>query len=182
MKVIIWSRCSTTNQEIESQIKETEEYAISLGYNRNDFIYIGSVGASAVKMNNIYMKDIEKLYQLLDGGSVGAVICWHLNRLARNDVKALEIKEKLINTKTQLHVKEPSITLFNNNGEVDAGAELVFSIFATMSKQQALELKAKQKRGIAKNRELKKFNGGGVQYGYQLDENNYFIVKDDEVE
>lgn len=181
-KVIIWSRCSTTNQEIESQKKETKEYAISLGYNETNFIYIGSVGASAVKMNSIYIKDIEQLYLLLNSGSVCAVVCWHLNRLARNDVKAMEIKEMLIKTNTQLHIKEPSITLFNSNGDVDSGAELCFSIFATMSKQQAIELKAKQRRGIAKNRELKRFNGGGIQFGYMLNENNYFIVKDDEVE
>lgn len=174
-KVIIWSRCSTTKQEIESQRLETELYAKSLGYNESNFVYIGSVGASAVKMNAIYMKDIEQLYSLLNSGSVGAVICWHLNRLARNDVKALEIKEMLIKTNTQLHIKEPSITLFNSNGEIDTGAELCFSIFATMSKQQADELKAKAKRGKARNIENRLYNGGRVPYGYVLNGNKIEI-------
>lgn len=174
-KVIIWSRCSTTNQEIESQKKETIEYAKSLGYNETNFVYIGSVGASAVKMNNIYMKDIEQLYSLLNSGSVSAVVCWHLNRLARNDTKAMEIKEMLIKTNTQLHIKEPSITLFNSNGDLDSGAELCFSIFATMSKQQAEELKSKAKRGKARNIENRLYNGGRVPFGYVLNGNKIEI-------
>lgn len=181
-KIIIFTRCSTDTQEIESQKKETKEYAISLGYNESDFIYIGSVGASAVKMNAIYMKDIEQLYSLLNSGSVSAVICWHLNRLARNDVKALEIKEMLIKTNTQLHVKEPSITLFNSNGEIDTGAELCFSIFATMSKQDAYELRMKFRRGKEKNRREGKYNGGEIKFGYSVDDNGKFIINPIEAE
>lgn len=174
-KVVIWSRCSTSRQEIESQRLETERYAIELGYDKKDFIFIGSAGASAVKINELYKKDINELYTMIENEKVKAVVCWSLNRLSRNDVIAMQLKEKLITYQVQLHVKEPSITLLNDNGTANTGAELAFSLFATMSKQQADELKSKAKRGKARNIENRLYNGGRVPYGYVLNGNKIEI-------
>lgn len=174
-KVVIWSRCSTSRQEIESQRLETERYAIELGYNKSDFVYIGSAGASAVKINELYKRDINELYSMIENEQVKAVICWSLNRLSRNDVIAMEIKQKLITYQVQLHVKEPTLTLLNSDGTVNTGGELAFSLFATMSKQQAEELKSKAKRGKARNIENRLYNGGRVPYGYVLNGNKIEI-------
>lgn len=170
-KVVIWCRCSTSRQEIESQRLETERYAIELGYNKSDFVYIGSAGASAVKVNELYKRDINELYSLIENEQVKTVVVWSLNRLSRNDVIAMELKQKLITYQVQLHVKEPTITLLNSDGTVNTGAELAFSLFATMSKQQADELKSKAKRGKARNIENRLYNGGRVPYGYVLNGN-----------
>lgn len=173
--VVIFTRCSTSRQEIESQRIETERYAIELGYDKKDFIFIGSAGASAVKVNQQYQDDLNKLYQLIEDFKVKAVVVYHLNRIARNDVIAMQIKQKLIDYQVQLNIKEPTLTLLNSDGTVNSGTELAFALFATMSKQQADELKAKAKRGKARNIENRLYNGGRVPFGYVLNGNKIEI-------
>lgn len=175
MKAILFLRCSTEKQELESQKKETLEYAKSLKY--DEFIFIGKVGASAYKVNKLYLEMVDQMKHLIETDKeIKAVVCWHLNRLARNDAMAMDIKNFLINHKVQLHVKEPHVTLLKDDGTVDDGAELVFSVFATMSKQQASELQAKCKRGKAEKRALHKFQGGAKPpFGYTIDENKFVI-------
>ena len=178
-KVIIFCRVSTDSQEVESQLKESKEYAISLGYNEKDFIYISSVGASAVKLNTLYMETIQKLKDYILSGEISAVVVYHLNRLCRNDVIAMELKQLLIENNVQLHVKEPTISLLNVDGSVNSGAELCFSLFATLNKQNAIELKAKTLRGKKAKSEKGLYGGGGIPFGYSV-ENDVFIINPDE--
>lgn len=178
-KVIIFCRVSTDSQEVESQLKETRDYAISLGYNEKDFIYISSVGASAVKLNTLYMQTIQQLKDYILSGEISTVVVYHLNRLCRNDVIAMELKQLLIENNVQLHVKEPTISLLNVDGSVNSGAELCFSLFATLNKQNAIELKAKTLRGKKAKSEKGLYGGGGIPFGYSV-ENDVFIINPDE--
>lgn len=178
-KVIIFCRVSTDSQEVESQLKETKEYAISLGYNEKDFIYISSIGASAVKLNTLYQQTIQQLKDYILSGEISAVVVYHLNRLCRNDVIAMELKQLLIENNVQLHVKEPTISLLNVDGSVNSGAELCFSLFATLNKQNAIELKTKTLRGKRAKAEKGLYGGGGIPFGY-LVENDVFIINPDE--
>lgn len=178
-KVIIFCRVSTDSQEVESQLKETKDYAISLGYNEKDCIYISSVGASAVKLNTLYMQSIQQLKDYILSGEINAVVVYHLNRLCRNDVIAMEIKQLLIENNVQLHVKEPTISLLNVDGSVNSGAELCFSLFATLNKQNAIELKTKTLRGKRAKAEKCLYGGGGIPFGYMV-ENDVFIINPDE--
>lgn len=173
-KCIIWVRCSTTKQEIESQKKETIEYAKSLKF--NEFEVIGEVGASAYKVNKLYLQMVDKLKsKILADPDIKAVVCWHLNRLARNDTVATDIKNFLIDHRIQLYVKEPAVKLLKDDGTVDDGAELVFNVFATMSKQQVAELRQKVKRARARDRALKKYTGGKPpSFGYMV-EDSYLV-------
>lgn len=183
-KVIIFCRVSTDKQEVESQLKETKEYAISLGYNEKDFLYISSVGASAASCNALYKQTIQQLTDFILSGEISAVVVYHLNRIARNDVIAMEIKQLLIENKVQLHVKEPTISLLNVDGSVNSGAELCFSLFATMNKQNAIELKAKTLRGKRAKKNKGFYIGGRLPLGYTvvdgvvcIDEEKRYIVE-----
>lgn len=174
-KCIIWVRCSTERQEIESQKKETIEYAQSLKF--DEFIVVGKLGASAYKVNKLYLQMIERMKELiLADKSIEAVVCWHLNRMARNEAVAIDIKDFLIENKIQLYVREPAIKLLKDDGTVDDGAELVYNIFATMSKQQISELRMKIKRAKKRDKALHKFIGGAtLAFGYKVDENNMVV-------
>lgn len=178
-KIVIWVRSSTKSQEVESQRKETEEYALTLGFSKNQFIYMGRQGASAYKVAKEYMEDIENLLYTINSGEVAAVVVWHLNRLSRNEEVAMRIKNVLITNRVQLYVREPTLTLLNSDGTVNAGMELAYSLFATLSKQQAIELKAKMKRAKDRNRANGVYNGGNVRYGYIVTEDGRFAVSED---
>ena len=178
MKQVIFCRVSTDKQLVEAQLQQTKLYGISLGYNEKDFIYISSVGASAVKLNTLYMQTIEQLKTYIISGEINAVICWHLNRLCRNDVIAMELKQLFIDNRVQLHIKEPNISLLNVDGSVNSGAELCFSLFATMNKQNAIELKEKTLRGKKFKAEKGLYVGGGLPIGYTV-ENDIVVIDND---
>lgn len=177
-KCIIWVRCSTERQEIESQKKETIEYAKSLNF--DDFVVVGKLGASAYKVNKLYLQMIERMKELiLADKSIEAVVCWHLNRMARQEKMAMDIKDFLIENKIQLYVREPGIKLLKDDGSVDDGAELVYNIFSTMNKQQISELRMKIKRAKKRDKALHKYIGGPVvAYGYKVDAETKQVVPD----
>lgn len=176
MKCILFIRTSTVRQEIESQLKETREYAESLGY--DEFVKVDGRGASAYKVNKLYLTMIERLKQtILNDPDIKAVVVWHLNRLARNDEQAANIKNFLIEHKIQLHVKEPSLTLLNPDGTVNDGAELVYNIFGTFSKQQVSELRAKSHRAKERDKKQHKYLGGRGIFGYSPKDK--YMVRDD---
>lgn len=178
-QVVILARCSTERQEIESQIEETKQYALSLGYKEEQFIVIAKCGASAVKLNPLYQQTIDELYNTIIEKDVEAVVVYHLNRLARNGVVAMQIKEFLVEHKTQLHVKEPAIRLLQNDGSVDSGASLCFALFAEMSQQQASEFKAKTIRAKKRDKNAGLFLGGNRMYGYDIVDKRFVINKDE---
>lgn len=182
-KAILLVRVSTTKQEIDTQKKELIEYAMADGYNKNDLIIIEGVGASAIKLNDIYLAEIENLYQTIENDkSINAVYAWEISRIGRNEEKLMQIKNFLISHKVQLVIKNPSLRLLNNDGSVNNGVELAFSLFATMSKQEMTVKKERFARAKARNKAEGKFNGGRVKLGYKIDANKYFIVDEEKAQ
>lgn len=177
-KQVIFCRVSSSKQDVESQLIQTKQYAIQLGYLEENFIIISAVGASAYIVNQFYEQTLEQLKKYICSGEISAVICWHLNRLARNDVIAMELKQLLIENHVQLHIKEPTISLLNADGSPNPGAELCFALFATMNRQQIDELKEKSKRGKQHLNNQGLFSGGSCPFGYYIDENKRFQIDD----
>lgn len=167
-KAILFIRSSTEKQEIESQLKETREYADSLK-EFDDYVVIGDKGASAYKKSKKYLELIDDLkYSIEHDPDIKAVVAWHLNRLSRSDKVAIEIKEYLIEKKIQLYIKEPQLKLFDDDGTVNGNAELIFNIFATLNKQQINELRKKSHRAKVRDAALHKYLGGRKKFGYKV--------------
>lgn len=182
-KAILLVRTSTTKQEITSQTKELVEYAIADGYNKSDLIVIEGVGASAIKLNDVYLAEIENLYNTIQNdSSINAVYAWEISRIGRNEEKLMQIKNFLIAHKVQLVIKNPSLRLLNHDGSVNNGVELAFSLFATMSKQEMEIKKDRFARAKARNKAEGKYNGGKIKLGYKLDANKYFIIDEDKAQ
>lgn len=182
-KAILLVRVSTTKQEITTQTKELVDYAISDGYNKADLIIIEGVGASAIKLNDVYLAEIENLYNTIkNDSSINAVYVWEISRIGRNEEKLMQIKNFLIAHKVQLVIKNPSLRLLNNDGSVNNGVELAFSLFATMSKQEMEIKKDRFARAKARNKAEGKYNGGKIKLGYKLDSNKYFIIDEEKAQ
>lgn len=175
-KILAIIRTSTERQETESQKFEVKNFCISKGYKEKDIIYIETSGASARKINEKYLQMLESIKTTIaQNKDIKAVALWHINRLGRVEEKLLEMKNYFIANKIQVYIKEPSMTLLNEDGTVNTSAEISWSLFATMVKHDTAELMAKLERGRNDNRRKGKFNGGayGALYGYMVDENKY---------
>lgn len=182
-KAILLVRISTTRQEITTQTKELVDYAIADGYKQSDLIIIEGVGASAIKLNDVYLAEIDNLYNTIQSDkSINAVYAWEISRIGRNEEKLMQIKNFLIAHKIQLVIKNPSLRLLNNDGSVNNGVELAFSLFATMSKQEMEIKKDRFARAKARNKAEGKYNGGKIKLGYKLDSNKYFIVDEEKAQ
>ena len=181
-KAILLVRVSTVKQEILTQTKELVEYALADGYKKSDMIIIEGVGASAIKLNSIYLQEMEQLYKTIEENEISSLYAWEISRIGRNEEILMKFKNFLIDRKVQLVIKNPSLRLLNADGSVNTGVELAFSLFATMSKQE-MEIKNERfKRAKERNKLEGRYNGGRIKLGYKLDENKYFIVDEEKAQ
>ena len=179
-KAIIIIRESTKAQEIDSQKQDIINYAIKDGYSLEEILIIGEAGASAIKLDEAYLKNMQKVYNTIDdpNNSIECVYAWAIDRIGRNEEVLHKLKNYLVEKKIQLIIKKPSLKLLEDDGSVNSGVELAFSLFATMSKQE-MEMKvARFKRGKRRNAEEMKFNGGWcTKFGYKVDSNGYIKIR-----
>ncbi|MBO7226577.1 MAG: recombinase family protein [Bacteroidales bacterium] len=176
-KVILFVRCSTEQQDISSQISDLKTFARSLGFtNESEYYIIGGIAASAVKLNELYLSYISELKQMISDNKCKCVLVFALNRLFRNELVGAELKDFFINTKTQLFVREPSLKLLDDNGNIDVGMSIAFSIFSTMASLEAKEIIEKTKRGREYAKSLGKYYGGKLPFGYTSDKDKNVIL------
>lgn len=180
MKAICLIRTSTDRQRIEEQRAEVVQMAYADGYTDNDIEVIGKCGASAIKLDDAYMENLNALYKRIENGDVEVVYAWAIDRIGRDEVILMQLKNTLVKNKVQLIIKDPSLRLLNADGTVNNGVELAFSLFATMAKQEMERKKERFRRGKKENAESGKFNGGIIPYGYDVDDNGYYIADDEE--
>ena len=169
-------RVSTVRQEIDAQRRELEQLAIADGWRSEDLIVIEGVGASAIKLNDIYMNEMEELYNTISDNEIGAVYAWEISRIGRNEEILMRFKNFLIDHNVQLVIKNPSLRLLNADGSVNKGVELAFSLFATMACQEMQIKQERFKRAKERNKAEGKYTGGRIKLGYALDKNKYFIL------
>ena len=181
MKCLVMVRTSTARQSIESQHDEMIDFLKNEGYDKKNLIFIEEQGASAYKVDDAYLRMIQKVKdKILSDSSIGCFACWHLNRAFRNKKVFVDLEDFLIEHKVQFLIKNPYLKLLRDDGSVDKGVELAADLLATLAKQDNEERIAKFARGKLRNSEQGKYNGGPIKYGYRVDEDGYFV--EDEVD
>ena len=178
-KCILWCRVSTFQQEFESQKKDLIKMASNDGFAKENQIIIGKAGASAIKMNDIYLNEVNELINTINSdNNVTTIYLWELSRLARNEKIFYDIKGKLEKRKIQLIVKNPSLQLLNENGTVNNGIELAVSLLITLAKQEMEQKKERFKRGKMQKASLGIWTGGNLSYGYKIDESKHIVINE----
>lgn len=180
MKAICVIRTSTDRQRIEEQRNEVIQMAHADGFTDENIEIIGKCGASAIKLDDAYLENLNHLYKRIEEGGVSVVYAWAIDRIGRNEEVLMRLKNTLIKNKIQLVIKNPSLTLLNSDGTVNSGVEIAFSLFATMAKQEMEQKKQRFHRGKKQNAEAGKFNGGTVPFGYSTDERGFYILHPEE--
>lgn len=176
-KAIAVIRTSTIAQEIESQKEQVLDMCFKDGLKEDEIIIVGEQGASAIKLDESYLKNLNQVYNLInETPTIKTVYSWAIDRLGRNEEVLMKLKNTLINKKIQLVIKNPSLRLLNDDGSVNAGIELAFALFATMSKQEMEQKKARFARARERDRKAGKFLGGPQKlFGYEVDENGFYV-------
>lgn len=182
MKVIALIRTSTTVQEVESQKKEVIEAIKRDGIDESDIVIVGGAGASAIKVDEAYQRNMNQVYSLIEGGGISAVYAWAVDRIGRNEEILMKFKNYLIAHRVQLVLLNPTLRLLNIDGTVNNGIELAFSLFAVMAKQEMEQKAERFRRAKERNTEKGLYNGGTVHFGYMADEDGHIIVNEEEAD
>lgn len=181
MKAICIIRTSTQSQEIESQREEIINYAKSFGYSDEDIKVIGKQGASAIKVDESYQANIEELFATIEADKgIEVVFAWAIDRIGRKQTLLHSIKDFLVEHRVNLIIKNPALKLMDNDGSVNDGVDLAFSLFAAMAEQEMKHKKERFARARTRNQSIGKYNGGKVKYGYKVDENSFLVVDERE--
>ena len=178
-KCIIWCRVSTFAQEFESQKKDLIKMASDDGFAEQNQIIIGSAGASAIKMNDIYMNEVNELINTINSDdNVTTIYVWEISRLARNELAFYKMKDEIMNNHLQLIINTPSLRLLNEDGSVNHGNELAINIMVTLAKQEMEVKKERFKRGKMQKASLGKWTGGNLSYGYTINETKHIVINE----
>ena len=145
MKAILLVRVSTEAQDFTEQEKEIYQMAINDGYKPEDIIPICEK-ESGIKLEEEERAGLNRMKELIEAGGVDCVYCWEVSRIARRKKINFSVLEYLTAHKVQLIIKNPSITLFNRDGSINEGAEVVFTLFSQMAESEMRTKKERFKR------------------------------------
>ena len=169
MTIYFYGRCSADENfdkgsSIDTQLSKATAYGVIKNLTIDKQITESISGT--VQFNNRPM-GLELMNDLKRGDHI---ICSALDRFSRNTLDLLQVIEKFKRMKVSLH--------FTEFGEV-TGSDAMGSVFVKLlsvfaefySKQCSEKQTATKQRMIKENR----FTGGKKKFGYDLDQNNYYV-------
>lgn len=178
-KILAVVRASSVQQEIESQRVEMENFCIEKGFTEIEWISVK--GASARQANDEYLLMLENIKTTIMEKQIKFVAFWSLDRLGRKETYLMAMKDWFVANKVQVFVKNPSLTLLNQNWELNAGDSIAWSTFASIVAYESDELMKKMQRTKKLNAKKNKFNGGAdVKVGYVKDSEGYVVVDEED--
>ena len=189
-KIIAMCRISSSKQNWDDQTNELIAYAQKDGYTLDEMEIIQDV-ESATKLSDEERRGLTKMYAAINdpANNIECVYCWEISRLSRKPETLYGVYRELFNIKERkkitkdtgrinLKIKNPSISLLNEQGQIDEGADIVFGLYVTLCKSEISVRVDRTRRTKTSNALKGKYNGGGrIMFGYDVDDSGYFIKK-----
>lgn len=138
MKVAIYARVSTTDQEPENQLQELRRYVEARGWTATEFVDRGVSGAkdSRPQLNALLTKARRR--------RIDAVVCWRLDRLGRNLKHLVTMLDEL----QALGVA--FISLAEGIDATTAAGKLQMHVLAAISEFERSRIAERVKAGLAR--------------------------------
>lgn len=160
---IIVARISTPQQTESPQLEDLREYAKGLGFrNIKEF---GTTESGFLEMDDkqgwnlvVDFFETHPEYKTL--------VCTELSRLSRVKSTLMLIEEYLVKNKIQLIVKDINFFLFNEYGVVTAGADMIFTLYASFASSEMSNKRERFKRALKEYRQHGYSIGGKELFGY----------------
>lgn len=179
-KAILLVRVSTQKQDFDEQEKQLYNLAVADGFAEHSIIPICEK-ESGIKLKEDERKGLNRLKEEVAKGGISCVYAWEVSRIGRKKKVIFSITEYLAERGIQLIVKEPYIKLLNEDGTINDGAETVLTLFAQISESEMRNKQSRWARTRKANALKGKWNGGkNVKFGYSLDENNFYVINEEE--
>jgi DNA invertase Pin-like site-specific DNA recombinase len=154
MRVIIFSRVSTSIQDNQRQIDELREYSQKMNF---DVIKVFEEKISGGKKNE-ERPILMEMIQFVKENQIDKVLCWELSRLGRNTIEVLKTIELLNENCISLFIKNYNIETLNEKCEINPLSQFMIQILTSVSQMERSQIRQRIKSGYDSFRK----NGGKV--------------------
>lgn len=154
MRVIIFSRVSTSIQDNQRQIDELREYSQKMNF---DVVKVFEEKISGGKKNEERPILLEMI-QFVKENQIDKVLCWELSRLGRNTIEVLMTIELLNENCISLFIKNYNIETLNDKCEINPLSQFMIQILTSVSQMERSQIRQRIKSGYDSFRK----NGGKV--------------------
>jgi DNA invertase Pin-like site-specific DNA recombinase len=163
MKVVIYSRVSTSLQDYTRQTDELKEYSDRMKW---DVVGVFEEKVSGGKKNEERPKLMEMI-SFVKENQVDKVLCWELSRLGRNTLEVLQTINLLNDHCISLFIKNHNIETLNEKCQVNPMSQFMIQILTSVSEMERTTIRQRIKSGYDNFRK----NGGkvGRKEGYRKD-------------
>lgn len=171
-KCIIFVRVSTERQDFSEQELALVSLAERDGYPPERQILI-AYKESAIKLSEEARLGLSELKtHILSDSTIDAVYAAEISRIARSKKVLFSIEEFLVQHHIQLIILTPAIRLLKDDGSIDDGAEMAFTMYAQFAESEMRLKKQRFAQARERNKKLGRFNGGYIPLGYKKNEDN----------
>jgi DNA invertase Pin-like site-specific DNA recombinase len=143
MKVVIYSRVSTTGQDFTRQTEELRDYSEKMNF---EVVGVYEEKVSGAKKNEDRPKLMEMI-QFIKENKVDKVMCWEMSRLGRNTIEVLQTINLLNENKIALYIKNHNIETLNEKGEVNPMSQFMIQILTSVSEMERTTIRQRIKSG-----------------------------------
>lgn len=172
MRVVAYCRYSSEAQRdgysIEAQVRAIKEYCKKNGYKLIK-TYVDEARSATTDARENFQKMVEDSKQR----NFEAVIVHKLDRFARNRFDSATYKKRLRDN----GVRVLSVTEFLDDSPESVILE---SVLEGMAEYYSKNLSRETKKGKREAARKGKYTGGGIPLGYDVDDDNYFVINESE--
>jgi DNA invertase Pin-like site-specific DNA recombinase len=154
MKVVIYSRVSTNNQDFKRQTEELLEFSKNMNYEVSSIFEEKISGGKT----NEERPELMKMINFIKTNKIDKVLCWELSRLGRNTIEVLKTIQLLNENCISLYIKNHNIETLNDKCEINPMSQFLIQILTSVSEMEKTQIRQRIKSGYDSYRK----NGGKV--------------------
>lgn len=154
MKVVIYSRVSTNNQDFKRQTEELLEFSKNMKYEVSNIFEEKISGGKT----NEERPELMKMINFIKTNKIDKVLCWELSRLGRNTIEVLKTIQLLNENCISLYIKNHNIETLNDKCEINPMSQFLIQILTSVSEMEKTQIRQRIKSGYDSYRK----NGGKV--------------------
>ncbi|GIQ57950.1 hypothetical protein Flavo103_10860 [Flavobacterium collinsii] len=163
MKVVIYARVSTSNQDYKRQIEELKDYSNKMNYEVVNVFQEKISGGNT----NEERPELMKMINFINTNKINKVLCWELSRIGRNTIEVLKTIQLLNENCISLYIKNHNIETLDDKCDVNPMSQFLIQILTSVSEMEKTQIRQRIKSGYDSYRK----NGGkvGRKNGFKKD-------------
>ena len=158
---ICYTRCSSTEQDTDHQVKSINEYAAKNNITIDK--YISDEGLSGFRLDISQRPGIQEVIQLVQQDKVANLLIFESSRISRKMVQYQTVMDVFTQHNTKVHSVSENAIL--NAHDID---KLLNAFKGWMAEQSSIETGKRVKSAHSKLRAEGKWPAGTIPYGYKL--------------